>query len=60
MTTLKPCPFCGEKDSVAITNDDDNCIFVKCGNCNAQSDWFYFGEEKRAVETWNKRANEDE
>ena len=70
-TKLKPCPFCGKKDSVEIeegyVHDDFNGYretgdyFVRCRYCDLM---FGYDDElggnfktmEEALDAWNKRA----
>lgn len=58
---LKPCPFCGEKPKYKPFIDsfnEDRQYVVKCGWCEAQSEW---GESKHeAIRLWNKRNGEND
>lgn len=57
MPDLKPCPFCGGKDSGILTTSYDGYWFaVFCENCMAQTR--KCRQEKDAVEAWNRRAGE--
>lgn len=54
MVKLKPCPFCGGKDSGILTTSYDGYWFaVFCENCMAQTR--KCRQEKDAVEAWNRR-----
>ena len=54
---LKPCPFCGGKDSGILTTSYDGYWFaVFCENCMAQTR--KCRQEKDAVEAWNRRVGE--
>ena len=57
MDELKPCPFCGGKDSGILTTSYDGYWFaVFCENCMAQTR--KCRQEKDAVEAWNRRVGE--
>ena len=59
MAELKPCPFCGGKDSGILTTSYDGYWFaVFCENCMAQTR--KYRQEKDAVESWNRRSGEEE
>ena len=59
MHDLKPCPFCGGKDSGILTTSYDGYWFaVFCENCMAQTR--KCRQEKDAVEAWNRRAGEED
>ena len=55
---LKPCPFCGRK---AILRHDSSGFYAKCGNsmCSVMPTTWYFDEEEKVIEAWNRRANDD-
>lgn len=53
---LRPCPFCGNKDVVARIFED-NVGLVACCFCNGQLR--YYGSVEKAVELWNRRADDD-
>ena len=58
MSELKPCPFCGEKDSVELI-DNEEYFFVICNllkrGCGASS--FKTDEDtEQVVKAWNTRA----
>ena len=58
MDRLKPCPFCGGKDSGMLTTSYDGYWFaVFCENCMAQTR--KCRQEKDAIEAWNRRADND-
>jgi len=52
MSDVKPCPFCGSKNIIITTVDDESkssCDSVECGECLIQGiGW--------TVDDWNKRA----
>lgn len=69
---LKPCPFCGGKYTVNLSDcsecspcvDEppcDCCNWVKhlivCNGCGAASGMYDTKEE--AIEAWNRRANDE-
>ena len=57
MNKLKPCPFCGGKDSGILTTSYDGYWFaVFCENCMAHTR--KCRQEKDAIEAWNRRAND--
>ena len=59
MSELKPCPFCGCKDSGILTTPYDGYWFaVFCENCMAQTR--KCRQEKDAVEAWNRRAGAED
>ena len=56
---LKPCPFCGRKPKI---NDLGQVKFLACyfSGCAVQPRICYTWrpeEEKKAIEAWNRRAN---
>lgn len=61
MTDLKPCPFCGRKDSVSINHyksDGEWFSYVECKECVASGP---VGRQTiDAIEAWNRRAGEQE
>ena len=55
MIELKPCPFCGGKDSGILTTSYDGYWFaVFCENCMAHTR--KCRQEKDAIEAWNRRV----
>ena len=53
---LKPCPFCGGKDTGTLTTSYDGYWYaVFCENCMAQTR--KCRQEKDAIEAWNRRAD---
>ena len=57
MPDLKPCPFCGGKDSGMLTTSYDGYWFaVFCENCMVKTR--KCRQEKDAIEAWNRRAGE--
>ena len=76
MAELKPCPFCGGKPYLEtnhrafIKAQTTKVAYVRCRNCNARTERFAltdfghtsFSEEanKKAIEAWNRRANNAE
>lgn len=55
---LKPCPFCGKQEAY-LTSNCYGQNYVRCPNCGAVV-WGNDDEnltEKRAVELWNRRAD---
>ena len=67
---LKPCPFCGKKDTLIITYDFSNhktsrqvvCDWNR-GGCGGSSGWRECCDDndrtKEAIEAWNTRYQED-
>ena len=59
MDELKPCPFCGS-DRIEIDDlgyQETPCWFVACNNCGAEISGFLY--LSRAIEAWNRRADND-
>ena len=62
---LKPCPFCGGTAKIkthSFFNSKEDCFAdhsygIRCSCCFAESYQFYTTEE-RAIEAWNRRAEE--
>ena len=60
MAELKPCPFCGKKESVIVFKENDEYIVCcdwsqdGCGATGGYSDSI-----KSAIEKWNRRAEND-
>lgn len=66
MTELKPCPFCGERESVRqiVRRGKDGWrdrYSVLCdyedGGCGAESGWYHY--EIEAIEAWNSRVENE-
>ena len=60
---LKPCPFCGDRDSllpVALSKYRGEIYYVRCMNigCGIQPKTVPFLTDKEAIEAWNTRASE--
>ena len=62
MSTLKPCPFCGEKNDVHIAwyhyDDIGSKAVVECRNCFCSSG--YYKNVDEAIKAWNKRTKAPE
>lgn len=59
---LKPCPFCGGSGEAAPEMVYvHNAYYARCGNerCLVMPTTDYYKEEDRAVEAWNRRADDD-
>ena len=60
MSELKPCPFCGNDESVMIekygTQAGDRYRVI-CPECMANVDNGYAQNAKQAVKAWNRREN---
>ena len=58
-TTLKPCPFCGEK--AELVAEDCVIAYVRCMVCKARTSMVYitpkYNAEEMAIRRWNWRAN---
>lgn len=58
---LKPCPFCGGKaDITKFYNGFSEWYTVQCFNCHVSQTGNSYHSVERAVEEWNKRADESE
>lgn len=58
MSTLKPCPFCGNDDfNITLHHFDSgqSKIAVECAFCTLRTD--YFDNINEAVHSWNERAD---
>jgi len=57
-TKLKPCPFCGDTESLEVWHDSRTIIHpayrVGCDNCGAHSGYSDRGDH---VEAWNTRTD---
>ncbi|MBO4284288.1 MAG: Lar family restriction alleviation protein [Clostridia bacterium] len=62
MDELKPCPFCGGKET-----DDLLSLYmgfggsewiVECDRCGANLGWRNYNREE-AIEAWNRRASDE-
>ena len=53
---MKPCPFCGEKQALRITWDEDGGWFVVCDQCCAQGPEVLAMSESNPeiVEAWDR------
>lgn len=57
---LLPCPFCGGK--ACLSNGElggYTVIYIECIKCSTQTSTFYEDESEKAIEAWNKRAEDD-
>lgn len=52
MSTLKPCPFCGEKD-IKMDNNENHLMYVQCLRCGCK--YGYTITEQKIIESWNQR-----
>jgi Lar family restriction alleviation protein len=58
MTELKPCPFCGETERIAIdtiADEVEDSFAVICGGCAAATKLTCRSREE-AIAAWNRRA----
>lgn len=58
MTEIKPCPFCGGE---AKLQRFGRFYYISCENenCECLVESGYMNTEESAVESWNRRANDD-
>ncbi len=57
MDELKPCPFCGETESLIIDDEWTIPAFaIECCECGAST--ITFDTKEEAIEAWNRRACE--
>ena len=58
MTTLKPCPFCGEGDELYVekTQDGYDYRYVRCAMCGSQGE--QCSKRDVAIKCWNTRKGE--
>ena len=54
MSELKPCPFCGRADSLAVNLNTAETYVVRCGWCGGEVR--NFPTEETAILSWNTRA----
>ena len=58
MEDLKPCPFCGCRDTrlreTAIGNYENIFYIVICHDCGATTNYFRLADEAKAA--WNRRT----
>ena len=64
---LKPCPFCGAKAELSVSNGCSGCgigktFSISCGGdydkCSTRPSTNYVNSEDEAVSQWNYRKNE--
>lgn len=66
MIELKPCPFCGAKETdadeplVVFYSFKENEWKVECERCGANTCFMNRNNKKEAVEAWNKRPITEE
>mgnify|MGYP002521978177 CR=1 FL=1 len=64
MDKLKPCPFCGGHNieindvSEGYPWIPEGIVEVGCPDCGIWNQCFSRGEEEKAAEFWNRRAND--
>jgi Lar family restriction alleviation protein len=51
---LKPCPFCGDDNSLQVEHDDIHWCFVFCENCLAHGP--RIDDREQAIKEWNERT----
>ena len=60
MEKLKPCPFCGSQQ-IEVRHVKDRWS-VGCATTDCLCQWWYvgrqFNDRDRAIEAWNRRADE--
>lgn len=61
MTELKPCPFCGAKESDEhglrlINFSRNNTLGVECYRCEAMIGYTRYNTQEEAIEAWNSRC----
>ena len=52
---LKPCPFCGSED--VELKRYGKLFGVECNHCY-QPSWTYYVYKDKAIEAWNRRAEQ--
>lgn len=63
MTELKPCPFCGSKNTACSfytthTEGMEDHYYIGCKNCGANGS--RGKSEEEAIEAWNRRVNDND
>ena len=53
---LAPCPFCGIKRKIKVSEDD--MFYVECLKCGARTDYYIC--ESDVIEAWNTRQPDTE
>ena len=60
MAELKPCPFCGGRAFCRWTDEgmekESYLFYVECDNCYITTTYFY--DKEKAIEAWNRRAED--
>ena len=63
MAELKPCPFCGGDALLSHDYEGIGSSYVRCRKCGLESIRFIrsfeIASDDRAVEFWNRRADND-
>ena len=63
MPDLKPCPFCGGEALLDHDYEGMGASYVRCKKCGLESirfiKSFECASDDRAVEFWNRRADND-
>lgn len=62
MAELKPCPFCGGKATQIFDVYNNTYVYGCCTICclgNALNNKMRFKTDKEAIDTWNRRADND-
>ena len=60
MTDLKPCPFCGETATVRYNTVFDFVPWCKNPDCILNDLMLGYETEEKAIEAWNRRADNGE
>ncbi len=65
MSELKPCPFCGAKESdehgLRLVNFSRNNTWgVECYQCEAMIGYTRYNTQEEAIEAWNRRYESSE
>ena len=63
MDRLKPCPFCGGDALLSHDYEGIGSSYVRCRKCGVESirfiKSFEIASDDRAVEYWNRRADDE-
>ena len=51
---IKPCPFCGNRPALSISNSRDNYVYVMCQNDDCLANIGHNSADD-AIRAWNKR-----
>lgn len=57
MSELKPCPFCGGRAKIEKIQVTGN-YRVSCEKCPVTVGRYWYFEESKAIEAWNRRVRE--